>query len=506
MFRFHPLRRLLGPSVVLLLLSLVSAAAASPLFELVGDTLSDGGFNARVRGASSASSYFNPALLPQAKQGLELGWFVLNDALSISLDGRNPAVDIPTSAIDRFGTDNPSVPTTWLEHGCTPATGRCVQELPAHPRQGEGSSGQVRGYQELGIVNHIWPNYLSIGMYAMVPLRSFTQAHAYFVDEREQFFTNSLHPEMYSDRLTPVSLAFGAGSKPLDWLSLGISFTLSLGNTANASTYVGNSAKLDETLLLSTKVDVSASVSPHGGILIEPIDSLDIAFTVHSPQKMVIDTSFGTYLPNGDLQWARRPATHSYQPWIVGLALAYDLTKAWSLAGTLTFERWSQYVDRQSERPLKYYEWSDIFSESIGVRYQTARWKTSLDAVYHPSPVPLQTGRSNYVDNNRLGATASVSYDWPIPKWDVVFRFGARGQAQLLQRRYQTKLDPTAPAYASQHLPQLVNDEWPDDAKDISTGEVIAKAKGLQTNNPGWPGFASQGFLLGGSLSLSLLY
>lgn len=493
-------------SVVVLLLSVASSAAASPLFELVGDTLSDGGFNARVRGASSASSYFNPALLPQAKQGLELGWFVLNDAISISLDGRNPAVDIPTSAIDRFGTDNPSVPTSWLEEGCTPATGRCVQKLSPHPRQGDGSSGQVRSYQGLGIVNHIWPNYLSIGMYAMVPLRSFTQAHSFFVDEREQFFTNSLHPELYSDRLTPVSLAFGAGSKPLRWLSLGLSFTLSLGNTANASTYVGNSAKLGETLQLSTKIDVSASVSPHGGILIEPLDNLDIAFTVHSPQKMVIDTAFGTYLPNGDLQWARRPATHSYQPWIVALGIAYDVTPAWSVAGTVTYERWSQYVDRQSDRPLQNYEWADIVSESLGLRYQAGGWKTSLDAVYHPSPVPLQKGRTNYVDNDRYGVTASVSYDWPIPKWDVVFRFGARAQGHLLPRRHQTKLDPTAPGYASQHLPQLVVDEWPDNAKDISTGQGIPEAKGLQTNNPGWPGFASQGFLLGGSLSLSLLY
>ncbi|HEX6245937.1 MAG TPA: hypothetical protein VFZ61_33660, partial [Polyangiales bacterium] len=309
-----------------------------------------------------------------------------------------------------------------------------------------------------------------------------------------------------ADRLTPVSLAFGAGSKPLDWLSLGLSFTLSLGNTANAATYVGNSAKLSETLQLSTSVDVGVGVAPHGGVLIEPIESLDIAFTVHSPQKMVIDTAFGTYLPNGDLQWARRPATHSYQPWIVGLALAYDLTKAWSLAGTVTYERWSQYLDRQTERPLPGYAWSDVFTGALGVHFQHSGWKASFDSVYHPSPVPLQTGRSNYVDNNRLGASAGFSYDWQIPKWDVVFRFGARAQAHLLFSRYQAKLDPTAPAHVGKDLSQLVLDEWPDGVKDISTGQVIAEAKGLQTNNPGWPGFSSRGFLLGGNLSVSLLY
>ncbi len=498
--------RLVRVVAAVLALAAPLPARASPLLELAGDVLSDGGFNARVRGASSASAYFNPALLPHAKQGLELGWYVLNDAISVTLDARNPAVDIPTSALDRFGTDLPSIPTDWLEQGCRPETGRCVQTIAPHPRQGEGSSGQVRAYQTLGMVNHVWRDYLSIAFYTMVPLKAFTQAHSFFVDEREQFFTNSVHPELYADRLTPLSLAFGAGTHPLRWLSLGVSFTLSLGNAANAVTYVGNSAKLKETLQLSTRVDVSASVAPHFGALIEPIKTLHIALTAHSPQKMVIDTGFGTYLPNGDLQYARRPATHSYLPWIAGFALSYDVTATWSLNGTVTFERWSHYIDRQSERPRQGYAWQDNFTGALGVGFHNTRWRTSLDANYRPTPVPLQTGRSNYVDNSRVGATAAVSYDWPIEGWEVTFRFAARAQAHLLLARHQTKIDPTSPKYAGGNYSQLVVDEWLDGTKDISTDTVIAEARGLQTNNPGWPGFASQGFLLAGSLSLSILY
>lgn len=500
------LRRLLGSTVIAFVCAVPVRTLASPLFELVGDSLSDGGFNARVRGASSASAYFNPALLPQARQGLEFGWFVLNDAISITLDARNPAVDIPVSALEKFGSDLPSIPTAWLDHGCTPQTGRCVQNIPAHPRQSAGSSGQVHAYQTIGLVNHIWKDYLSVAFYTMVPLRTLTQAHSFFVDEREQFFSNSLHPELYSDRLTPLSLAFGAGTHPLRWLSLGVSFTLSLGNSANAVTYVGNSAKLEETLQLSTKVDVSANLAPHFGALIEPIESLHIALTLHTPQKMVIDTGFGTYLPNGDLQYAQRSATHSFLPWIAGLGISYDLTKLWSLTGTVTYERWSRYLDRQSNRPLPGYEWSDTFTGAFGLGFHHEHWKTSLDALYRPSPVPLQTGRTNYVDNDRLGGTAAVSYDWPIEPWAITFRLAARFQMHWLLRRYQAKLDPTSPKYAGGSYPQLVVDEWRDNTVDISTGKVIAEAQGLQTNNPGWPGFASEGFLLGGSLAFSVLY
>ena len=34
----------------------------------------------------------------------------------------------------------------------------------------------------------------------------------------------------------------------------------------------------------------------------------------------------------------------------------------------------------------------------------------------------------------------------------------------------------------------------------------IPRTDGLQTNNPGWPGFASEGWILGGALSVAVLY
>ena len=77
----QPLPRLL---LAALLLCVPAPAAASPLFELVGSGLGTGGFSARTRSPSSASAYFNPALLPRAKQGLELGVFVLHDAIGVT--------------------------------------------------------------------------------------------------------------------------------------------------------------------------------------------------------------------------------------------------------------------------------------------------------------------------------------------------------------------------------------------------------------------------------------
>jgi hypothetical protein len=370
----------------------------------------------------------------------------------------------------------------------------------------------VHFYQTLGLVSHLVPKYLSLGLYAMVPYGGLTRAQSFFVDEREQYYTNSLHPELYSDRLTPLSLAFGAGSQVLDWMSIGLSFTLSLSNTADATAYVGNSAELKDSLQLSTKVDVAASVAPHASILLEPFEKLDLSLTLHSPQKMVIDTAFSTYLPNGDLQRAVRPATFDWLPWIVGIGAVYDLFEdernKWAAVGTLTYERWSQYVNRQSERPLLDYEFTDIFTGTLGLRYTRDRLlNLFLDANYRPTPVPPQTGRTNYVDNDKLALAAGASYDLTFAGWDKAFlRFAGQFQTQFLFYRHQTKLDPSAPPFAGRTYSQLVADEWPDGTKDISTGQVITAAHGLQTNNPGWPGFASSGLILAGGLSVSLLY
>ena len=50
-----------------------SAAAASPLFELVGGVMGDGGLSSRGVEAGAASAYFNPAFLAGAPAGFDWG-------------------------------------------------------------------------------------------------------------------------------------------------------------------------------------------------------------------------------------------------------------------------------------------------------------------------------------------------------------------------------------------------------------------------------------------------
>lgn len=496
--------------VAAVVLTSLEVARAAPPFELVGGALGPSGLSARATGADASCAYFNAARLAKAQPGVQLGWFVLNDAIDVTLFARDPAYDVPVSALNEFEGRFPPVPTEWLESGCDPdAGGRCVSKLPARPRQADGSSGDTRVYQVFGLVSEIVPRWLKLGIYGMFPLEAFMQGHTFFADEREQFFTNSLHPELYSDRLTAMSLAFGVSSQVLEWLALGVGVTLSLTNEADAGTYVGDSSRISETLQLSTEIEVSTGVAPNFGAVLTPLPGLEVSLVAHAPQGMEIVTGFSTFLPNGDLQRADRTATLAYEPWKLGLGVSYEFVQAaqhrLSGVATATYTFWGDYVNRQNERPLQGYAWSNSVGLTLGVRHIYAERLTSgLDLFYEPSPVPAQTGRTNYVDNDRIALAGSVNYGLPLSD-GMALRFGLSAQIHVLPERTHRKIDPTSEEYAGESFSQLVVDEWIDGAVD-NRGNVIQESFGLQTNNPGWPGFSSKGTIIGAGANITLMY
>jgi long-chain fatty acid transport protein len=497
-------------AVAAALLAVPATASASPLFELVGDVQGRGGLTARITADGPAAAYFNPALLTFAEPGLDLGVFVLSEQIGITVDGRGTsslcgagACDVPSvngrgpeafRHADGTPIANPTLPTSWLRDG-TPDFG-------ARARQGAGSGDSVRAYQTLGLATPVFGGRVMLGLYAMIPLGEFTTAKAFYNDEREQHFSNSLHPELYSDRMTATSLAFGGAIKVLPTLSLGATFTLSLANSASAPVYVSDLNNLD-TVLLDSDIGVKAAVAPHFGVVWDAMEHLRVAGTVHTPQSFDISTGFKYVLSTGSEQSATIDFTHAYMPLTLAGAATYQLgddkRRALWLTAVGSFQRWSQYKDRHSERPAGDYGWSDTLSAAIGARYGQGRARGWVDLNFQPSPVPPQTGRSNYVDNDRAGVMAGGDYD--IRFWGSKFRVGATFVAHHLFERHVTKF--VAPAGTED--PDLVRDEVPDDAID-NINQPVPGAAGLQTNNPGFPGFESVGWLLGASFHVAVQY
>jgi hypothetical protein len=480
-------------------------ASASPLIDALGPVGGEGGANGVVSGASASSTYFNPALLLDAGEDLLVGYGAIAEQIGVTLDGR-PRGDVPSivSGRDILGADgvpiaNDTVPTEWLRSGCVGGTGAGDCPPPGfgkRPRQAQGSSQKTRTYLALGIVKHVVPDRFSIGMYALLPFSGFTSARSFYVDEREALFSNSLHPELYGDRLTSLSFAFGAAFKILPTLSLGASVSLGFTNSAGASTYVRDSTNYDQ-LLLNDSIKTQLEVSPTLGVRWLPTPWLRIGGTLHAPERFVVDTTISATLPSGTESSTSRHDVYDYMPWTAVFGAEADVAKhgAWSmkLVASVKYAMWSSYEDRHGQRPASEdpaLAWKDTLTVAIGTRQHFGDARAWLDLRYVPSPVPDQVGRTNYVDNTRIGLVAGVDL-----------------KTNLVQTRLRPGLaffvDRLIPRHATKDDSRLV-DELPDGAVFGSTHDPVPGAKGLQTNNPGWPGFGSRGWVYGATVTLSM--
>jgi long-subunit fatty acid transport protein len=372
------------------------------------------------------------------------------------------------------------------------------QAFRARPRQAAGTGHEPHYYLGFGFALKALKDRLALGMNILIPLGGFTTIHAFFNDEREQYFSNSLHPELYGDRMTAPSIAFGGAFKVTDDLSLGLGATLSLKALAGAGAYVVDTANLAK-VLIAMNTTVSVSLTPHFGATYTVLDKrLRLSAVAHAPSQMEFGTAFSFTLSTGVEQGSTSPFVLNYLPWRVSAGAAYDIIhsrpQTLTVAGTLLYSDWSTYTDRHGEHPSPSYPWADTLSPTLGARYTIGRFSTLLDLSFVPTPVPLQTGRKNYVDNDRVSAALGGEYAFNVS--GATLNVGLQFQPHFLLSRHQYKL-PT-PTGSQNGPPSLVKDEVPDDA--AISGTPIAGAQGLQTNNPGWPGFESGGTILAGSV------
>src|SRR5262249_44490569 len=136
------------------------------------------------------------------------------------------------------------------------------------------------------------------------------------------------------------------------------------------------------------------------------------------------------------------------------------------------------------------YAFSDTIALQAGAQWQWARqWEASAGAAWYPTPVPAQTGRTNFVDSALLGFSLGERYDFRM--FEKRFAISVAMQLFLMMKRTTYK-DPS----------QIV-DEFPDAARTLESKRPMPEAQGLQTNNPGFPGYEAGGYMATASVSLS---
>ncbi len=153
--------------------------------------------------------------------------------------------------------------------------------------------------------------------------------------------------------------------------------------------------------------------------------------------------------------------------------------------------RWSEYLDNQAVGGRG-------FNDTVSVR-ASAQWQSAvgrqlrLGVAWEPSPVPTQDGRTNFVDNDRLVVSVGGGHEITVRGRAVELSWFAQVHSLLTRKTVKKELESYP---ACDDGGASLCDELPDDLPRTDTGQETADHAGLQTGNPGFPGWHSWGTLL----------
>jgi len=482
--------RALSSWLTLVLITLALPASANPFLETLGGVSGPNPFTARFMATGGEAAYFDPALLPELDEGFAFGFFVLSDPLETHLDARPAGIDIDESVYNAWAPDD--------QGHLQPLAFRPLPS--AQLGRGDEDGGALRSYLTIGLVKHVIAKRLTLGFITVLPTSTFQEQTSRFADERQQFFSDRLAHELYGDRLGMMTFSLGIGGEIVPWLSWGAGFTLGLSTTTSNPVYIPDAANQRE-ILITSDTGVNTSLAPHFALTVHPSDNVTLGMTVHTRAKSETRGTnrlkFWQYnYEDGETAIVQKfTFVNGFEPLTIAagakITLPVDATHRWQLGGELRWRGWSDYRDRAGERPAQAF--TDVVTAAIGGRYEADSTKVHLDLVWAPSPVPDQTGRENYVDEDRFGIAAGLDADLDVLGVKLHGSIGV--QVHRLLPRTTTKSDDS---------PFPVRDELPDDAVNVLTGDPIPGAAGLQTNNPGYPGYTSEGWLFGAGVSIKV--
>lgn len=446
----------------------VPDAFASP-FEVYGAGARGSGMGAQVAtGGDSGALYYNPAAMNDAEPSLSIGAFATFSSADILLKDRPAGYDVPD-----LGPTSSALPSnaTLQERGDTEGP-EPIYALT------------IGGVTDFGL------DGLRVGALIFLPTTRVLALGTNYNDERERYFSNQLHWELIDQRIHRLDIEMGASYEVTDWLSVGV------GGTYLPSADVGTDVYLEDPtdqgdIDINSDVTTSSAWGFLAGALLDLPAGFrvgvayrsSVAFRVEGENRLQIrgvDESGDT---SQQLDW-----TPLYTPSHLAGGLAWDVD-AFTLALDGRYTIWSDYRGNHSERT----DFSNTFAPTLGGEYRYSdATSVRLGFGFTPSPVPEQTGRTNYVDNDRLTGSFGGEHRFVLDERPVHVGWSVQFHALLSEDVDKEQLDdyPDCSSDTS-----ALCDEVPDDLTDPRTGQTYPDAQGLQTGNPGFPGWVSGGFL-----------
>ena len=499
----------------------MSPAMAGPFKWLGYDTAAVGSANSQVSYGSSYSVLAtNPALMSRFAPRGGIEFLFYKPQLSIELMDRPANADVPfvfySSKIgDATTSKDRALPTIELKNA-----------------RGNTDVEEARYFIGAGGTHNLGIKGFRLGGLILLPLPDQVSMSTYFPNEQEQYFSNKLHMVRFGEWSPIVSGMLGVSYAPpsFNYLSFGAALAISVSASASMDLYMP-SIQAEDYAKSNMNMAMALSLRPIIGIQAEPTDWMAIGLTWKLWSYMDVDGAGNMLLwnyrkPPGaetESRWEPKRVSQEdhdyaldYEPMELTLGIGFDFS-GWEIQAAVTWNHWSAYLNNHHESPqdsAQYldviadseaedsmytppvidgddYKFKETFSVTASASWQYVDWaKTTLGFGYYPSPVPAQDGRTNYVDSDVMNFALGQRFDFKL--------FGSKFYTQLgLQFWYMTER-------VTYKDPAKIIDEFPDDAEHIFEGTAVPSAKGLQTNNPGFPGYTVSGWMIAGAANVGM--
>jgi long-subunit fatty acid transport protein len=469
--------------------SLGLAAALGPAgaaWASAGDTY---GYGARAGGLSGAMTaladdhaalFYNPAGMSLGAPTMAVGLLTTFDEVQIRRKRRPAGYDLPD-----LGTSSPAIPS----NARLGAPGD-VDDIPNLYSLLVGATGSF------GL------SRLRVGVSVLLPLNQLGHQRTTFPDEREQYYSNRLSWTLLGERSEHQTILVGGSWMLLDWLAVGFGVSVLPSAETASRVYLADALRQDE-VEMAVDNHQTASTGLQVGVLARPTAALRLGASYRTENAFAMRIRNEVQVKGFQGDPSSFPLIQdvtmvvNYQPAQASFGAAWQGAR-WTASADAVWARWSRALDHQG---LRSGALRDTVAARLGAELRDNPSRTlRLGVGWEPTPVPAQTGRTNYVDNDRLRFALGGSH--------VIELLGEAGvevvwyaQAQVLLARDTDKARLASHPVCAPGVDQLC-DEIADDTPNPLTGAPEPAFAGLQTGSPGFPGWVSYGSLLAVGLEL----
>ncbi len=471
--RFHAW---LGFAALMLTPTLVSATT----FDVYGAGARGTAMSAQTATPEGAYAvYYNPGALSQSETGVTVGIIATALNAEILLAPRPNGYDVPN-----LGSDTPTLPSDETINSRSNTT-------EFDPNFGL----VVGGVTSFGIEN------FRVGMLIFLPTANAFSLTTHHANEQERIFSNQLEFEFIDEATQRLDIEAAISYQVLPWLSFGVGGTYIPGTNLVTNVFLPDPADQGN-VVTNADIQTASDWGLLAGTMVTLPHNINLGLSYRGPLEFRVKGENRLQLKGLDVNEDRPVQTIDWaptsNPGIAALGVSWGVGD-FIISGDAKYTFWSAYRGTQNEST----DFNNTLSGNLGLEYiYSDASRIRFGTGFTPSPVPEQTGRTNYVDNDRFSLSTGSGHKFVVAQ--VPFEVAWYMQVQFLLSNIVEKSQSDSHPDCNGAGNDLVCDEVPDDLVNPSTGQPYVEGQGLQTGNPGFPGYSSGGWI--GSLGIEVTF